>query len=104
LHLPTLAHDEDTIVPELVRCVMCELQRVRGLQVRLVAPAFDARGEPDLVQKLGELVCGGVDHLEVPLLRLADDAQADEGLSEPVDGGQRRAEVVRRQRHELREG
>ena len=81
----------------------CELDRVDGLQVRLVTPAFDARGEPELLEQLGELAGREVDHLEVPLFRLADDLHAHERLGEAVDRGQRRAQVVRGERDQPRE-
>jgi hypothetical protein len=85
------------------RSVVRELQRVGRLQIGLVASTFDLSGEPNLVQKLGELAGSSVDHLEVPLLCLAAYAHPDEGLREPVDGGQGRAQIVRRERHEPRE-
>ena len=73
------------------------------MEVRLVALGFDARGERELVEQLGELTGSGFDHLDVPLLRLLEVAHPHERLREAVDRRERCAEIVGRERDEPRE-
>ena len=102
MHLGSDAADADTFGAELLRCGVRELERVEPLQARLVTSAFDASRRAELVEQLGELPRGRVDHLDVLLLRLAQVAHPHERLREAVDRRQRRAQVVRGERHEAR--
>ena len=70
--------------------------------MRLVASAFDPRGDAELVEQLRELARRRVDHLHVALLRLAEVAHADERLREAVNRRQRRPQVVSGERDEPR--
>ena len=79
-----------------------EVERVDRLAIRLIAIALDPRGDAELVEELGELERSGVDHLEVALFRLAEVVHAHEGLREPVDRRQRRAQVVSGERDKPR--
>ena len=49
-----------------------QLERVDVLHVRLLAAGLDPRGEPEVVEQLGELVRRRVDHLDVAVGRLAE--------------------------------
>jgi hypothetical protein len=73
------------------------------LECRLVASAFDARGDAELVEELGELKSCAVDHLHVALLGLTEIAHPDERLREAVNRRQRGAQVVSGKRDEPRE-
>ena len=103
VHLRAHAADVDALVPELGCGRLCELHALHGLQARLVAPAFDPRRRPELVEQLGKLTRGQVDHLHVALLRLTEIAHPDQRLREAVDRRQRSAQIVCRKRHEARE-
>jgi hypothetical protein len=96
--------DLHAVLPQLLRCRESKLETVDGLDVRFVPAALDPGGEAELVEKLRELARGGVDHLHVPLFLLVEVAHAHDRLRETVDRRQRRSEVVRRERNEVREG
>jgi hypothetical protein len=94
LDLRPFTQDDDPLLAQLRRRRPGQLERVRRLQVRLVAAVFDPRRNPELVEQLGKLERCCVDHLEVALLRLAEVAHPHEGLREAVDRRERRAQIV----------
>jgi hypothetical protein len=80
-----------------------QLERVRRLQVGLPAAPLDPGGQAELVEQLAELHRGDGHHLEVAVGRRLDVREARERPRKAVHGRQGRAQVVARQRHELRE-
>ena len=67
---------------------------------RVVAARLDPRGERQLVEQLGDLRRGGVDHLDVPVGRRLEVAGPHQRPREAVHRRERRAQVVARERDE----
>src|SRR5262249_61299858 len=81
-----------------------ELEAVDRLDVRLVPAAFDPGREAELVEELRELARGSVDHFHVALFLFVEVAHAHDRLREAVDRRERRSEVMRSERDEVRKG
>ena len=100
---PPFAAHTDALRSETLRRVAGQLERVRRLPDGLVAPGFDPRDEPELVEKLANLLGRLLDHGDVACGRLTEIARARERQCESVHGRERRAQVVARKRDEASE-
>ena len=77
-----------------------ELESVRLDEIRLVAASLDPRDEPEVVQQFANLLRSGLDHPDVPPVRLADVLSPLERVGEAADRGQRRPQVMTSERYE----
>ncbi len=89
--------------PSLAAAARASSSVSRSLRSRVEAPGRDPRAERELVDEVGDLLRGRVDHLDVARRRLLELALASERLPEAVDGRERRTQVVTREQHQARE-
>jgi GTP cyclohydrolase-4 len=96
------AHDH-SILAEPLDGSQCNREGVCLAQDRVIAAGLDSRGERELLEELGHLHRGGIDHLDVAVGGRVELDGALERLHETVDGRERRTNVVARERDEAGE-
>jgi hypothetical protein len=101
LHRRALAGDCNPLL-EVLASRPRKLQRVRLDQRRRIPPALDARDDRELVDQVLQLDGSRFDHLDVAGRRLVE-IRLPQRLGEPVDGCERRREVVRADRDDASE-
>jgi GTP cyclohydrolase IV len=99
-HFGALAARRRAPLPEPRRRIVGEDERVRVLELRLVAARLDSRDELELIEQACELSRGRLDHPYVAGRLLTDRLVTGERAGESGYGGERRAQVMAGQRDE----
>ena len=90
---------DDSLLAHATRGGLRQLERVGLGHVRHVSPRLDPRRQAEVVEDVGELVGGGLDHLDVAVGRLPDLVLAQR-VREAGHGRKGRPQVVTGERHE----